>query len=161
MFYPNYPNFMPNYGQTVNPYNPLPQENTIQTIKQNNPSVNCYFVNDKAEMQGINVMPGTVYIGINKKSNEVYIRSWNNDGNIDFNTFSKIENNQEVSETKQILQRLDKIEEKLNERSVANGAKSNDERSVGKQSDDEYVQANDARKNKRTADTNLTQCRSI
>ena len=94
MFYSNYPNFMPNYGQTVNPYNPLPQENTIQTIKQNNPSVNCYFVNDKTEMQGINVMPGTVYIGINKKSNEVYIRSWNNDGNIDFNTFSKIENNQ-------------------------------------------------------------------
>lgn len=155
MFYSNYPNFMPNYGQTVNPYNPLPQENTIQTIKQNNPSVNCYFVNDKAEMQGINIMPGTVYIGINKKSNEVYIRSWNNDGNIDFNTFSKIENNQEVSETKQILQRLDKIEEKLNERSVANGVKSNDERSVRKQSDDECVQANDARKNKRTADTNL------
>jgi hypothetical protein len=155
MFYPNYLNFMPNYGQTVNPYNPLSQENTIQTIKQNNPSVNCYFVNDKAEMQGINVMPGTVYIGINKKSNEVYIRSWNNDGNIDFNTFSKIENNQEVSETKQILQRLDKIEEKLNERSVANGVKSNDERSVRKQSDDECVQANDARKNKRTADTNL------
>lgn len=155
MFYPNYLNFMPNYGQTVNPYNPLSQENTIQTIKQNNPSVNCYFVNDKGEMQGINIMPGTVYIGINKKSNEVYIRSWNNDGNIDFNTFSKIENNQEVSETKQILQRLDKIEEKLNEQSVANGIKSNDERSVRKQSDDEYVQANDARKNKKTADTNL------
>ena len=150
-----YPNFMPNYGQTINPYSPLPQENTIQTIKQNNPSVNCYFVNDKTEMQSINVLPGTVYIGINKKSNEVYIRSWNNDGNIDFNTFSKIENNQEISETKKILQRLDKIEEKLNERFIANVTKSNDERSVGKQPDNEYVQTNDGRKNKRTTDSNF------
>ena len=146
-----YPGYMPNYG--LNPYNmmqrPEPQEtSTIQTIQntpQTNPSVQCYFVTDKNELQNLKTVPNTFYIGINRKSKEIYIRSWNNDGNIDFNTYSQVEGKEEVSDLKMVMNKLNAIEEKLNERNDTNVSSKYNNRPNAKRSDDGLVQSNDAR----------------
>ena len=94
--------------------------NTIQTIQQQNPPVSCFYVNDKADLQTMNINLGTVYIGINKRAKEIYVRSWNNDGNIGFDTYSLVQGNKEVSDTQKILNKLNMIEERLNESDVKN-----------------------------------------
>lgn len=175
MFNQFYPGFMPNYGQTLNPYNSQPQtpprvdsvqdqpviSNTIQTIQKTNPAVSCYFVNDKSEMQSLDTMPGTVYIGLNKKSKEVYIRSWNNDGKIDFDTYSRIETGEEMSEMQAIINKLNNIEEKLNERNATNVDTTVYERQNAKQSDDVTSKSNDARKKSTSTVRNVDELREI
>jgi hypothetical protein len=54
-----------------------------------------------------------VYIGINKGSKEIYIRQWNMDGNIDFETYQLASGKQEQTELKMIVSKLEAIEEKL------------------------------------------------
>ena len=111
----------------------------IQTIQNNqmlNPQAVCYFVTAKDEMQGLKVEPNTFYIGINKQSKEMYVRSWNNDGNIDFNTYTLAENKQEESELKMIVNKLNAIEEKLNERNDTNVNAKYNGRTNAKQSND-------------------------
>ena len=130
-------------GQMQNPIQPQEQPSTIgspiQTIQNSqmmNPQAVCYFVMAKDEMQGLKVEPNTLYIGINKQSKEMYIRSWNNDGNIDFNTYTLAENKQEESELKMIVNKLNAIEEKLNERNDTNANAKYNGRANAKQSND-------------------------
>lgn len=134
----------------------IPQPQPIQTIQQINPQAVCYFVNSKNDLQNIQVNPNVVYVGINKQTKEVYLRSWNNDGMIDFDTYSLAEGKQESSELKTIMDKLENIENKLKEidherYATTDDAKSNN-RTDAKQSYDGVIQSNDARKIKRSAD---------
>ena len=151
MYNPFYPNFNP----YIRPEQPV-DTNTIQRIQTNtySPNVQCYFVNDSQELQNIRTIPNTFYIGINQKSKEIYVRSWNNDGLIDFNTYTLAENKQEESELKTIMNKLNMIEEKLNARNDTNDYATNDDRANAKQSNDGFVQSNDARKNTRATVSN-------
>ena len=140
--YNNYP-YMQNPMQPQMPMQPQEQSanvgspiQTIQNSQMLNPQAVCYFVMAKDEMQGLKVEPNTLYIGINKQSKEMYVRSWNNDGNIDFNTYTLAENKQEESELKMIVNKLNAIEEKLNERNDTNANAKYNGRTNAKQSND-------------------------
>lgn len=134
----------------------IPQPQPIHTIQQVNPQAICYFVNSKSDMQNIQVNPNVVYVGINKQTKEIYLRSWNNDGMIDFDTYSLAEGKQESSELKMIVDKLENIENKLkeieNERNATTTNSKHYDRSDAKQSYDGSIQPNDARKIKRSAD---------
>lgn len=134
---------------------------TIQNTQFINPQAICYFVYSKDEMQGLKVEPNTFYIGINKQTKEIYVRSWNNDGNIEFNTYTLADNKQEVSELKTIMTKLNLIEEKINERYDSNAYATSDGRTNAKQSNDGFVQPNDARKNPRTTVSNTSKLSEI
>lgn len=136
---------------------------TIQNTQFINPQAICYFVYSKDEMQGLKVEPNTFYIGINKQTKEIYVRSWNNDGNIEFNTYTLADNKQEVSELKTIMTKLNLIEEKINERYDSNAYTTNNDRTNAnaKQSGDGFVQPNDARKNPRTTVSNTSKLSEI
>lgn len=110
--------------------------NTIQTIQQQSPAVSCFFVNDKSDLQSMNITLGTVYIGINKRAKEIYVRSWNNDGNIGFDTYSLVQGDKEVSDTQKILNKLKLIEEKINESNAKNDSSAVHVGTDEKQSDD-------------------------
>lgn len=86
---------------------------TIQNIQGMPPQVQCYFVNTPQDMSSIQVLPGTVYIGINKPGKEIYVRQWNMDGNIEFETYSMSSGTQETPELKSILAKLENIETQL------------------------------------------------
>lgn len=89
---------------------------TIQTIQSSqnlSPQAVCYFVAAKDEMQNLKVEPNTFYIGINKQAKEMYVRAWNNDGNIDFNTYTLTEGKKESSGITSIIEKLEAIENKL------------------------------------------------
>ena len=128
MFYNPYPNM--NYQQRLNQMEQFQQMNvpqaqvqTIQNVQPNNPGVQCFFVNSRADLQNMQVNPNTIYIGINKQSKEIYTRCWNNDGVIDFDTYSLSDGQKENSEMKVILDKLENIENRLrgqDERSIAN-----------------------------------------
>lgn len=124
--YPNYQQRLMNMEQMYNPQ-------TIQTIKPSNPQVQCYFVSAKNEMQGIQVVPNTYYIGINRQSKEIYLRTWNNDGMIDFDTYSLLEGKQESTDIKTILDKIQNIETRLMEKSdvqPTNNSITNDARTI-------------------------------
>lgn len=128
----------------------------IQTIQQINPQAVCYFVNSKNDLQNIQINPNVVYVGINKQTKEVYLRSWNNDGMIDFDTYSLAEGKQESTELKTIMDKLENIENKLKEIDYERDVTIDDSKSNGrtnaKQSYDGTIQSNDVRKVRKPAD---------
>lgn len=69
-------------------------------------------------MQNIQPNPNTIYIGLNQQNKEIYLKSWNNDGNIDFDTYTLFSGEKEATDSKLIMTKLQEIEEKLNERIV-------------------------------------------
>lgn len=151
----------------MNPFmNPYPQPNmyadrlakmeqaqggaqTIQNIQGMPPQAQCYFVNTPQDMSSIQVMPGIVYIGINKARKEMYTRQWNMDGNIEFETYSMSSGTQEVPEFKAILARLESIENKIkgesHESITANVNATNDNRAITGTPVDGTVPTNDVR----------------
>lgn len=66
-----------------------PQMQTIQNLQGIQPQVQCFFVSNQSDLLNIQLMPGTVHIGINKAVNEIYVRQWNMDGNIELETYKK------------------------------------------------------------------------
>lgn len=146
----------PMYPMQLSQPQPAQGLNTIQTIQQQNPTVSCFFVNDKSELKNVNVDLGSVYIGINRKSKEVYMRSLNTDGNIDFDTYKLAEGNKEVSEMQAIMNKLNAIEEKIN---VSNVNTTVSKRSVEKPSVDGASQPNDAREDSSAAVRNAFELR--
>lgn len=86
---------------------------TIQTLSGVQPQVQCYFVNAAADLSNFQIQPSTVYIGINKAGKEIYIRQWNMDGNIDFETYHLASGTKEQTELKTIMTKLEAIEDKL------------------------------------------------
>lgn len=134
-------------------YQQMPQ--TFQSYNSLTQPTQCYFVNSKDEMQKIQAIPGTVYIGINKQSKEIYTRSWNNDGMIDFDTYSLSKGEQETSELKTILDKLNNIEVKIKEMSHEHYDTNVNATNNAESPNVTIIQSNDARKNKRTTDANI------
>lgn len=89
------------------------QAQAIQQIPQQAQKVMCYNVSTKDEMQSLETFPNIYYIGINKKAKEIYVRSWRNDGLIDFDTYVLSKGEQETSSMKTILDKLESIENQL------------------------------------------------
>lgn len=83
--------------------------NTIQTLQGVQPQVQCFFVSAPSDISNIQIIPGTVYIGMNKTAKEIYIRQWNLDGNIDFDTYKLHTGTQQEPEYKAIMARLDQL----------------------------------------------------
>lgn len=86
---------------------------TIQNLQGIQPQVQCFFVSNPNDLVNYNIMPGTVYIGINRTANEVYIRQWNMDGNIEFETYKKESATEQMPEIRAIMAKLEAIEEKI------------------------------------------------
>lgn len=112
----NYMNNFNPYQQRLTQMEQMAQSQPIQTIQQTTPQSQCYFVNSKEEMQNIQPIPNIFYIGINRQAKEVYIRAWNNNGIIDFDTYSLTDGKQENTELKSIMDKLNEIENKLREK---------------------------------------------
>jgi hypothetical protein len=105
-----------------NAYNPQMYNNgynqPMQNIQQvNTPAVqkqaSCYFVKTADELSGVNIMPNTYYLGINRDNNEIYVRRMNNDGIIEAETYVKASEKKEKSEMQNILECLKRIENKI------------------------------------------------
>lgn len=101
----NYPFF--------NPY----QRTDFQPIQNMNiqPQASCYFVKSPNDLNGINVMPNTFYLGINTDANEIYLRRMNNDGLVDIKTYSLHSETKEKTDIQALLDRLDNIEKRITE----------------------------------------------
>lgn len=132
-----------------NPYAPYNQRlaqmeqnfgQPIQTIQPQQPQAVCYFVNSKSDLQNIQVQPNIVYIGINKQDKEIYMRAWNNDGIIDFDTYSLSGGEKENTELKSIMDKLDLIlkEKGYGGNDTANNSEGN-ARTVSEQPNDGIV----------------------
>lgn len=103
-----------------NNYNNLPaqQPQTIQNVSQTvSPQLYSYFVKQAADLATPNIMPNTLYLGINSGQKEIYIRKMNNDGNIELETYVLSSGKKEKSELQVFVERLDsrldEIEKKL------------------------------------------------
>jgi hypothetical protein len=141
--YANYP--IPQYQ---------PQMPQIQNIQPQSPLVKCFFVSGKNELQNLQVEPNVVYIGINKTTKEIYLKSWNNNGIIESETYTIAEEVSEETELQQIMKRLKNIEDKLDERNVTNVAPTSNDGSDTEKPANGTVQSNDERKERRTAKGN-------
>jgi hypothetical protein len=64
-------------------------------------------------MEKIQPTLNVMYVGINKEKNEIYLRQINNAGLIDFNTYSLSTGAQEKNDFTKIMERIDKLENKL------------------------------------------------
>ena len=98
-----------------NPYYPAtqmpiqqPNMQPIQNIAQK--SAQCYFVNDMRDLEQIRPSLNTMYVGINKEKNEIYVRQLNSNGLIDADTYTLKSGVQEKDQYTTILERLDRIE---------------------------------------------------
>lgn len=89
------------------------QPQTIQNLQGIQPQVQCFFVSTPNDLANYNILPGTVYIGINKATNEIYVRQWNMDGNIEFETFKKESGTEQMPEIRAIMAKLEAIEDKI------------------------------------------------
>ncbi len=110
--------YMPQRGYyPQNNYNmPMQQPQTIQNVAQTvQPQLYSYFVKQAADLATPNIMPNTLYLGINSGQKEIYIRKMNNDGNIELETYTLSSGKKEKSELQAIVDRLDSIEQKLAE----------------------------------------------
>lgn len=111
-----------------NGYNPAgynapsaPAQQTIKEITPTQPSIECYSVSSPDDMKSINIVPGTVYIGLAKDNSAVYVRKFFDDGKIGQDTFVKSSVEKEKSELQIITEHLNKIEEKLNKWDLPDG----------------------------------------
>lgn len=103
-----------NFQQYVPPYMQQ-QAQTIQHLPQSaEPKVVTYSVESAEQLSGITPMPNTLYMGINKKDGKIYLRSMNNDGLMEVKTYSLVTEQTKKTDTQEILDRLAKIEKKLN-----------------------------------------------
>jgi len=109
------------YNNGLNP----PLFNQPQTIQQlTTPTAqkqaSCFFVKGAEELAGINIMPNTYYLGINREKSEVYIRRMNNDGNIEAEVYTKASEKKEKTDLQAVLERLTNIEKILTPKAEAN-----------------------------------------
>lgn len=89
-------------------YNPYQYQFQQQPMR---PQTNCYFVSSASELNGINYMPNTYYLGINLEGKEIYLKHLKNDGLVE-STVYKLQAHQDE---KSIIERLNDIERKLKE----------------------------------------------
>ena len=93
-----------------------PQMQTIQNLQGIQPQVQCFFVSNQSDLLNIQLMPGTVHIGINKAVNEIYVRQWNMDGNIELETYKKESATEQMPEIRAIMAKLEAIENQIKEK---------------------------------------------
>ena len=109
------PNMYNNFQQYMPPYMQQAQAQPIQHLpQQQEPKVVTYSVESAEQLSGITPMPNTIYMGINKKDGKIYLRSMNNDGLMEVKTYSLVTEQTKKTDTQEILDRLTKIENKLN-----------------------------------------------
>ena len=108
------PNMYNNFQQYVPPYMQQQQAQPIQHLPSAEPRVVTYSVESAEQLSGIVPMPNTLYMGINKKDGKIYLRSMNNDGLTEVKTYSLVTEQTKKTDMQEILERLDKIEKKLN-----------------------------------------------
>lgn len=109
------PNMYNNFQQYMPPYMQQQQAQPIQHLPQHQePKVVTYSVESAEQLSGITPMPNTLYMGINKKDGKIYLRSMNNDGLMEVKTYSLVTELTKKTDTQEILDRLEKIEKKLN-----------------------------------------------
>lgn len=101
---------MPMQQQWSNPNQGQPIQNLNQ---QNQPQASCYFVSSPDELNGVNLMPNNIYLGINQNTKEVYIRRMDNNGLAQLETYTMTANVEEKNEYKLILEQLTEINQKL------------------------------------------------
>ena len=111
---------MYNNPMMFTPY--INQVNTIQHIQKPEASVRCFFVSCKEDLDQLKPEWNTVYIGINKQTNEIYTRQLRNDGLIDSLVYkqSLLESKSEQTESQSILEKLTQIEHRLEQMNVNN-----------------------------------------
>lgn len=142
-------NFNQNFGYAPPfDYTQFQPMQTIQTIRTPEPQVQTLFVNGASDLDKLQIIPNTLFIGINKATKEVYIRQMNNDGLIELNTYVLANEKQEKSELKMILERIEQMEQNLkgkdNERNVATSNGTNASRRIAKPPHDADISTNDA-----------------
>ena len=107
------------------------QPSTIQNLAQTSATqAQIYFVSSPKDMEKIQPTLNVMYVGINKEKNEIYLRQINNAGLIDFNTYSLSTGAQEKNDFTKIMERIDKLENKL-EKGVANADNTTNDASNG------------------------------
>lgn len=103
-------------NQYFNPYWQQTQPNfqRIQNLSSyNSTEVQCFYVNNPSDMEKIQPVLNVLYIGLNFDKKEIYLRQMNNNGLIDFTTYTQQSGEQQKSEFTKILDRLDVLETNL------------------------------------------------
>lgn len=119
---PNYNGYNPaNYMQAPMPQQPTQQGQTIKEITPTQPNIECYSVSSADDLKSINVLPGTVYIGLSKDNKFVYVRHFTDDGKIVQDTYTKAQVEQEKTDLQLIAEKLSSIENKLNKWELPDG----------------------------------------
>lgn len=92
----------------------------VQTIQQSMPQMQslAYFVGSEAEMKNISPELNTMYIGINAKDKEIYVKRLTNDGLVDMEkyTLASTENkpkDKDAETIQTILAKVEAIENKI------------------------------------------------
>lgn len=147
-----------------NPYNWQQTQPNFQRIQNlssyNTTEVQCFYVNNPTDMEKIQPVLNVLYIGLNLDKKEIYLRQMNNNGLIDFTTFTQLSGEQQKSDITKILDRLDVLESNLKGKDdvqYANGTAVNEyvgERNVTEPPVNATVSADDGRKNLRTTKRN-------
>lgn len=98
--------YMRNYGQ--------PQGQTIQTLSSNNQQqIYTYFVKSAEQLNTIQPMPNTIYLGINVDTDQIFVRRMNNDGITEIKTYSLAGEQKKKNELQVILDELHGIKKHL------------------------------------------------
>lgn len=142
-----------------NPYNWQQTQPNFQRIQNlssyNTTEVQCFYVNNPTDMEKIQPVLNVLYIGLNLDKKEIYLRQMNNNGLIDFTTFTQLSGEQQKSDITKILDRLDVLESNLKGKDnvqYADDSAVNEyvsERNVKQPPVNETVSANDGRQNVR------------
>ena len=115
--YMNYnPYNMAPYANVPHATQPAQQAQTIQTLSQQSTQqqIYTYFVKSADQLNAIQPMPNTFYLGINADSDQIFVRHMNNDGVTEVKTYTLAGEQKKKSELQIISERLDSIEKKLN-----------------------------------------------
>ena len=97
------------------------QSSTIQNLAQTVATqAQVYFVSSPKDMEKVQPTLNVMYVGINRDKNEIYLRQMNNGGLIDFSTFVLSTGEQEKNDFVKIMERLDKMENEVLTKGVAN-----------------------------------------
>lgn len=158
----------PNPYTQPNPYAQAQQQaQPIQTIPQQTQKVVCYSVSGKGDMQNLDAFPNVYYVGINNSNKEIYVKTMNNNGIIDLDTYVLSKGEQESSNLKVIMDKLESIELKLketenehtrNDATVAEYAKHG---GSSKRPNDAGISTNDARQKSTATNTNSSEPSSV
>ena len=128
---------MPFNNYMMNPMGQMPQVNQMmpqmarmQPIQsfEIQQQFSCFTVKNENDLANVNVMPNSVYIGLNSDLKEVYIRKMNNDGKIEVESYVLKSAQKEKTEVQAILERLDSIEQKISQRPVLTMGKRDEQR---------------------------------